>query len=95
MPSLQGRVIYWKYLDMEPPGARRIAALFSSVSGYAAADTPYASGFAGYKDWFLQEFDRPGFTIEVGRGVNPLPIADLDAIWRDNLGILTLGALVT
>ena len=91
----QGRVIYWKYLDMEPPGARRIAALFSSVSGYAAADTPYASGFAGYKDWFLQEFDRPGFTIEVGRGVNPLPIADLDAIWRDNLGILTLGALVT
>lgn len=91
----QGRVIYWRFLDLEPPGSRRIAELFAALSGYGAADVPYASGFAGYKDWFLQDFDRPGFTIEVGRGVNPLPLADFDGIWRENLGILTLGALVT
>ena len=91
----QGRVIYWQYLDIEPPGARRIAALFGAVSGYEVADVPFESGFAGYKDWFVQDYERPGYTIEVGRGVNPLPLSDFDAIYRENLGILTLAALVT
>lgn len=91
----QGRVIYWQFLDIEPPGARRIAELFGEVSGYEVADVPFESGFAGYKDWFLQDYDRQGYTIEVGRGVNPLPISDFDAIYRENLGILTLAALVT
>lgn len=91
----QGRVIYWKFRDYEPEGSRQIAQLFSDVSGYAAEETPFASGFAGYKDWFIQAFNRPGYTIEAGLGVNPLPISDFDGIYRRNLGILTLGALVT
>ena len=91
----QGEVIYWRFSDLEVPGAQDIAATFAAVSGYAAEETPYASGFAGYKDWFIQDFRRPGFTLEVGRGVNPLPIGELEGIYRDCLGILTLGALVT
>ena len=91
----QGQVIYWKFLDYEPENSRQIAATFSAVSGYAVEETPYASGFAGYKDWFIQQFDRPGYTIEAGLGINPLPISQFDQIYRDNLGILTLGALVT
>ena len=91
----QGQVIYWKFLDYEPENSRQIAATFSAVSGYAVEETPYASGFAGYKDWFIQQFDRPGYTIEAGLGVNPLPLSQFDRIYRDNLGILTMGALVT
>ena len=91
----QGQVIYWKFLDYEPDNSRQIAATFSAVSGYGVEETPYASGFAGYKDWFIQQFDRPGYTIEAGLGVNPLPISQFDRIYRDNLGILTMGALVT
>ena len=91
----QGEVIYWRYADVEIPGAQDIAATFAAVSGYAAEETPYASGFAGYKDWFIQEYLRPGFTIEAGRGVNPLPLSDVPGIRRRALGILTLGALVT
>lgn len=91
----QGEVIYWRYLDYEPENSRAVAELFSRLSGYAAADVPYASGFAGYKDWFIQEYDRPGYTVEAGLGVNPLPIADFDEIYRRNLGILTYGTLVT
>ena len=34
------------------------------------------------KDWFLEEFHRPAFTIEVGKGENPLPHTDLDAIYE-------------
>lgn len=85
----QGEVIYWKYLDITPPGAQRIGEEFAAVSGYLLEDTPYASGFAGYKDWFLLTFDRPGYTIEAGLGENPLPLAQFDEIYRKNLGILT------
>lgn len=90
----QGEVIYWRYLDLLPPRAREIADTFSAVSGYAAEETPFASGFAGYKDWFIQNFDRPGYTIEAGRGINPLPIGQFDEIFEDNLGILTLAPLL-
>lgn len=86
----QGEVIYWRYLDFEPPGSRDIADTFAAVSGYSVEDTPFASGFAGYKDWFIQDFDRPGYTIEAGLGRNPLPLSQFDKIYADNLGILTL-----
>ena len=42
----QGEVIYWKYLDEEPEGARRIAEYFAKVSGYRIEETPAASGYA-------------------------------------------------
>ena len=89
----QGEVIYWKYKDLEPPRAREIGEVLSAASGYSLEDTPYASGFAGYKDWFIDAFDRPGYTIEAGQGINPLPLSDFDEIYRDNLGILVLAAL--
>ena len=88
----QGEVIYWRY---QVPGAAEIAALFADLSGYAAEETPFAAGFAGYKDWFIQDYRRPGFTLELGRGVNPLPIGDFDEIYERVRGVLTLGALVT
>ncbi len=87
----QGEVIYWKYLDIEVPGAREIGEKFAQVSGYFLEDTPFASGFAGYKDWFILIFNRPGYTIEVGMGENPLPIADFPGIYEKNLGILASG----
>ena len=89
----QGEVIYWQFQDYEIPGARELAEAFARVSGYRAEDTPFESSFAGYKDWFIQEYRRPGFTIEVGLGENPLPLEQFDKIYRDNLGILTLAAL--
>ena len=88
----QGKEIYWQFGDFFVPGAEELAKEFARVSGYAVADTPYASGFAGYKDWFIQYFRKPGFTIEVGQGVNPLPIEQFPEIYRDNLGILVTAA---
>ncbi len=35
-----------------------------------------------------------GYTIEAGFGENPLPISQFDEIYRDNLGILILGAVL-
>jgi len=90
----QGEVIYWKYLDYLPEKSYEIGRKFADVSGYELEETPYASSFAGYKDWFIQEYDRPGYTIEVGLGENPLPIEQFDQIYNDNIGILVLGAVL-
>ena len=89
----QGKVIYWQFMDYIVPGARELAEEFARLSGYAMEDTPYESSFAGYKDWFIQRYRRPGFTIEVGEGENPLPLSQFDEIYRDNLGILVTAAL--
>lgn len=88
----QGEVIYWKYLDYEPEGSLAIAEYFEKVSGYALELTPDVSGFAGYKDWFIQDYNRPGYTIEAGAGENPLPMELFEGIYEDNKGIL-LGGL--
>ena len=88
----QGEVIYWQFGE-EIPGARALGEEFSRLSGYALEDTPYESGFAGYKDWFLQTFRRPGYTVEAGLGISPLPLEQFPDIYRKNLGILVTAAL--
>jgi g-D-glutamyl-meso-diaminopimelate peptidase len=70
-----------------------LAEEFSRLSGYGLEEVPEESSYAGYKDWFIQSFRRPGFTVEVGSGINPLPLSQFDEIYRDNLGILTTAAL--
>ena len=87
----QGRVIYWRFLDYLPPQSREIGERFAKISGYLLESTPYASGYAGYKDWFIQRYNRPGYTIEVGSGENPLPLEQFEQIYRDNIGILLGG----
>ena len=89
----QGKEIYWQFEDFEVPGARELGEKLARVSGYTLADTPYESSFAGYKDWFIKVFRRPGYTIEAGEGENPLPLSQFDEIYKDNLGILVTAAL--
>lgn len=90
----QGRVIFWSFLDLAPPESLEIANLFARASGYEVADVPPEAAFAGYKDWFIQEYRRPGFTIEVGLGRNPLPIQQFDTIYRNNEEIMLLAPLL-
>lgn len=89
----QGETIYWKYLDYNPTDSYKIAQYFSAVSGYKVEETPSESGYAGYKDWFIKEYDRPGYTIEAGKGVNPLSLSQFPQIYQDNFGILLGGML--
>ena len=88
----QGKEIYWQFQDIFVPGAEELGQKMADASGYTLANVPYASGFAGYKDWFIQQFRRPGYTVEVGEGVNPLPISQFDAIYQAVLPILVIAA---
>ena len=90
----QGRVIYWRFSDFLPANSYYIGTQFQNVSGYALEDTPKNSANAGYKDWFIKSYNRPGYTIEAGYGTNPLPISQFDEIYSTNVGILTLGMVL-
>ncbi len=84
----QGKVIYWKYLDYLPENSEHIANELSKASGYKLDITPVESGFAGYKDWFIEHYNKPGYTVEAGEGENPLDISQFDEIFEDNKGLL-------
>lgn len=90
----QGRVIYWLYQNIRPPRALEIARIFSGITGYAVADVPYAAAYAGYKDWFVEQYRRPGYTFEVGIGRNPISIGQFDRIYRENEEVLLLAPIV-
>ena len=46
--------------------------------GYSVENVPFNSSFAGFKDWFIQDYNLPGYTIEAGIGTNPLPISQFN-----------------
>lgn len=88
----QGQEIYWQFEDIDVPGAQELGEKLARVSGYKLAEVPYNSAFAGYKDWFIKIFRRPGYTIEAGLGTNPLPLSQFDEIYKQNLPILLTAA---
>ncbi|MGE7185857.1 M14 family metallopeptidase [Peribacillus sp. NPDC006672] len=85
----QGEVIYWGFEGLEPPESETIVNEFARVSGYEPVNS--ANSYAGYKDWFIQDWRRPGFTVELGKGTNPLPISQFDEIYQKSLGIFLAG----
>lgn len=87
----QGKEIYWNFQNINPKSGRKIGERFADLSGYSLEDVPYNSSFAGYKDWFIQKYNKPSYTIEAGIGENPLPISQFDEIYKDNEGILVCG----
>lgn len=77
----QGEEIYWHYGKNTPPASRLMALVMASASGYAVAHPAGLAAHGGFKDWFIEHTGRPGFTIELGKGKNPLPVTDLDRIY--------------
>ena len=90
----QGQFIFWDFMGLAPEEGLTIARQFSAINGYTVSANPDYASWAGYKDWFIQDFRRPGYTIELGRGVNPIGLEQLDTIYTQNEGVLLLAAVV-
>ena len=90
----QGEEIYWHYGDKLPKMSSLIAHMLSASTGYALAQPETIASHAGLKDWFIEHFDRPGFTIECGRGTNPLPFSDAPGIYETIEEALTLAMIM-
>lgn len=63
----QGREIYGPN-KKENKKAYEIGKKFEKNTGYYYTSPSYMSSFAGYKDWFIQEYSKPAYTIELGKG---------------------------
>lgn len=50
-----------------PEKSREIAREFSLATGYAVDETAESEEFGSFKDWFVETFRRPGFTVELGK----------------------------
>lgn len=87
----QGKEIYWGYEGKEPKEAEVLAKWFSKMSGYKAIR--YVDSHAGFKDWVIQEFGKTAFTIELGKGLNPLPPSQTKEIYRDVSGMFLCALL--
>lgn len=90
----QGEVIYWKFGDNNPLRAKRMAEIFATAGGYAL-DVPISiADGGGFKDWFIEHFNRPGFTFEMGLGKNPLPAESAEEIYLKAREMLTLATII-
>ena len=78
----QGEEIYWNFGENTPKESERMAKNMAKLSGYKFSEPEGLAVGGGFKDWFIEEFSRPGFTVEIGKGQNPLPLGDVEEIYR-------------
>lgn len=90
----QGEEIFYEYGKNTPEKSLLMAKAFSGVTDYTIVKNEghYSSG--GLKDWFIEEFRKPGFTIEIGKGKNPLPLNDFDDVYEKIEPLLILGMIL-
>ncbi len=90
----QGEVIYWQYGERTPPQARLMAEVMGMASGYALEEPDEIASHGGFKDWFIETTGRPGFTLELGCGVNPLPLSDFYDVYNTVQEALVLTSIM-
>ena len=90
----QGEEIFYEYGKNTPEKALHIAKMFSALTDYTLVKNEglYSSG--GLKDWFIEEFKRPAFTIEMGKGKNPLPLENIDRIYEKLESMMVVGTIL-
>lgn len=87
----QGEELYWKYGPRTPKSAERMAQSLAQSAGYAVREPQGMAANGGFKDWFIQAFGRPGFTVEVGKGRNPLPPKQCPTLYTRLEPLMALG----
>lgn len=77
----QGEEILYKSRGKEAPKSAFLAKLLSKMTGYSVSEAEGMASYGGLTDWFIKEFNKPSFTIECGRGHNPLDISLAENIY--------------
>ena len=90
----QGEEIYYRYGEHTPPRSKVVGRMLALSSGYRLCDPVGTASHGGFKDWFIDTFSRPAFTVEIGRGTNPLDIAELGPIYARLVEMMILGLII-
>ena len=87
----QGEVIYWNYRNFTPARSHIMARLLAMSSGYSLGEPERCASFAGLKDWFMEKYRAPAFTVEVGSGSCPVPLSGFRFMYNRLREMLVLG----
>ena len=90
----QGEELYWQYGDYSPPQANMMAKILADSCSYTLVTNDGLASHGGFKDWFISEMKKSGFTMEIGKGENPLPVSELYDIYSRIEEALVLFALM-
>ena len=90
----QGEEIYYGYGSCTDERMKKQAAALSRVSGYRLSEPEGLACGGGFKDWFCQYMKKSGFTIEAGKGTNPLPLTDVETIYPQLEELMTLSLIL-
>lgn len=90
----QGEEIFWQYGNIIPPRSETIAKILAAASGYRLVDNTGLASHGGFKDWFIEYFNKPAYTIEIGKGKNPLPLSDFDSIFAKTLPMFAVATVI-
>lgn len=77
----QGEEIFYTSGGTAPRASKRIGRVISELTGYALSEPGGTAAYGGLTDWFVGVFGKPSFTIECGKGENPLPADDFFGIY--------------
>lgn len=90
----QGEVIYYDYNGKTPKNSIEICREMCKVSGYVPDKAIGIASYGGFKDWFIKEFNKPAYTVEIGRGKNPLGGGQFEQIYDKVLPLLIISAFL-
>lgn len=84
----QGEEIYWGYKGLEPEESAAVIKDFEKLSGNIYKGIRDIDSYAGFRDWFIHHYFKEGYTVELGKGQNPLPFQQFSHIYNATNGIL-------
>jgi g-D-glutamyl-meso-diaminopimelate peptidase len=86
-----GEVLYWHFNSAPEHLARdkEMADTISGMTGYSQVKPQKDPSGGGYTDWFIAQFGRPGFTVELGpyHEETELPLWTFTDIWKKNMNM--------
>lgn len=77
----QGEEIYCGKMGERDERTEALARYLARATGYRLAEPEGTAAYGGFTDWFLQSFGRPAFTLECGKGSNPLPVSQMPMMY--------------
>lgn len=91
-----GNMLYWGFYQWGLTHTTNFATEYytiaervSDITKYKIEEPESYQQGGGYTDWFVEEFEKPAFTVEIGSLIenNSLPLDAFPGIWERNKGI--------
>ena len=78
----QGEEIYASSKEKRLRGMECAGRIISAMTGYKFCEPSGTAAYGGLTDWCIEKLRVPAYTLECGKGENPLPMTNIDSIYE-------------